>query len=112
MSTQAVRAVARPLVIVAKPKKAKKARKKRRELVKIEDIHRKPSAKAKITMKHCARALLAEAYNFDEAVALFRMEVILDALRTAKGVKKTAAARLGISTQFILSYVKRGKGLR
>ncbi len=74
-------------------------------------VSRKPSLETSDAMRYSASKTLKENFNYLQSVALYRWELIQTALAEAKGVKKHAAARLGISRNALSAYLIRGKEL-
>jgi DNA-binding NtrC family response regulator len=73
---------------------------------------RKPSTSTSEALNHSAARVLSDGYNFCEAVALYEQKLIAQALKETKGVKKLAAARLGISRVSLFKRLKSGKAAR
>jgi DNA-binding NtrC family response regulator len=71
-------------------------------------VTRKPLPATADAMRYSASTTLKENFNYLQAVALYRWELIQAALAAAKGVKKHAAAQLGISRAALNAYLKRG----
>ena len=72
-------------------------------------VRRKPSSEARYRLRECARQLLKEDYGYRESQELLRLYLLDTALMSAGGVKKKAAAQLGISRDHVRDYHARGK---